>query len=404
MAKTNENNLNITPSSQRIHIAIFGKTNAGKSSILNALLDQQISIVSAKKGTTTDPVRKFMEFLPLGPVEFIDTAGVDDNNTLGKKRLEKTKKILHETDFAIYVIDSTDKDYKYLKEYKSYFIQFNIPFMVVYNKIDLISKSEAENLVREDNNCSLVDINNKNTIGKLKDKIIENISKLIEKERSLIGDLLPYNSSVILVIPIDSEAPKGRLIPPQNQLIRDCLDHGIKCYITRDTELGDALDNLSIVDLVVTDSQAFKEVAGIIPKNIKLTSFSIILSRIKGDLDIFINSVYKLDDLPNGAKILIAESCTHNSTCEDIGRVKIPKLIKSYTNKEFSYTIMSGKDFPDNLSEFDYVIHCAGCIFNSKTMRTRIKMCQDMSIPITNYGVVLAYMNGILERATEIFK
>jgi [FeFe] hydrogenase H-cluster maturation GTPase HydF len=244
---------------------------------------------------------------------------------------------------------------------------------------------------------------NSDSIIKLKQEIVERVKQLDSKEMTMIGDIVPYNGKVVMVVPIDSEAPKGRLILPQVQFLRDCLDHGIKCYVTRDTELPSALNELGDIDLVVTDSQAFKEVHEIVPESIKLTSFSIVMSRIKGDLEEFVRSVRKLDDLPDGAKILVAESCTHNSTCEDIGRVKIPRGVGKFTGKKFNYDVMSGRDFPNDLSGYDFVIHCASCMLNRKIMQTRIEMCREAGIPITNYGILLSYINGILDRATKVF-
>lgn len=395
--------MNKTPNSNRIHITLFGKRNVGKSSVLNAITGQDVSVVSNVKGTTTDPVRKAMELIPLGPVLFTDTAGIDDEGVLGKKRVDRSMRVLSSTDFAIYIMDANDADKEYLKDIKQLFKKRSIPYMLVINKIDAVSNNRLEKLKTEYEDAVFMSAMNSDDVLKLKAQIIDRVKTLDTKERTMIGDIVPYNGNVVMVVPIDSEAPKGRLILPQVQFLRDCLDHGIKCYVTRDTELPSALEELGDIDLVVTDSQAFKEVHEMVPAHIDLTSFSIVMSRIKGDLEEFVCSVHKVDELPDGARILMAESCTHNSTCEDIGRVKIPRGLDRFTGKKFNYDVMSGRDFPDDLSGYDFVIHCASCMLNRKTMQTRIAMCREAGIPITNYGILLSYINGILDRATKIF-
>ncbi|MEA3424275.1 MAG: [FeFe] hydrogenase H-cluster maturation GTPase HydF [Bacillota bacterium] len=395
--------MNTTPNSNRINISIYGKRNVGKSSLLNAVLGQDISVVSSVKGTTTDPVKKAMELIPLGPVLFIDTAGHDDRGELGDKRVDKSMKILHQTDFAVYVMEADDLDEIAYKEMKRNFKRFNISHMPVINKIDTVPKhrlTEIKNLFPD---ATFVSSFNENTVLKFKDELINRIDKFDQQEATMIGDIVPYSGKVIMVVPIDSEAPKGRIILPQVQLIRDCLDNGIKSYVTRDVELKDALADLKDVDLVVTDSQAFKEVSEIVPQDIKLSSFSILLSRTKGDLNEFIKGVHALDKLKEGARILISESCTHNSTCEDIGRFKIPRAIKNYTNKTFNYDVRSGNGFPSDVSSYDLVVHCASCMLNRKSMQTRIQLCRENNVPITNYGILLAYLNEILQRSIEIF-
>jgi [FeFe] hydrogenase H-cluster maturation GTPase HydF len=395
--------MNTTPNSNRINISIYGKRNVGKSSLLNAIVRQDVSVVSSIKGTTTDPVKKAMELIPVGPVLFIDTAGIDDKGELGDKRVDKSMKILHQTDFAVYVMQASDLDEVAYMKMKRNFKRFNISHMPVINKIDTVPEhrlTEIKNLFPD---ATFVSSFNENTVLKFKDELINRIDKFDQQEATMIGGIVPYNGKVVMVVPIDSEAPKGRIILPQVQLIRDCLDHGIKSYVTRDVELKDALDDLKDVDLVVTDSQAFKEVSEIVPQDIKLSSFSILLSRTKGDLNEFIKGVYALDELKDGARILISESCTHNSTCEDIGRIKIPKGIKKHTNKTFNYDVRSGNDFPPDISDYDLVIHCASCMLNRKSMQTRIQLCRENNVPITNYGILLAYLNGILQRAIEIF-
>lgn len=395
--------MNKTLNSNRMHIGFYGKRNAGKSSILNAVAEQDVSVVSNIKGTTTDPVRKAMEIISLGPVLFIDTAGIDDEGALGEKRIEKTLKMLHETDFAVYIMDANYADETSYNNMRRMFKKFNIPHMLVVNKMDTVSQETLSSIREKHKDAHFISAKHKEDIEVFKNALIERVKILDTQERSMIGDIVPYGGKVVMVVPIDSEAPKGRLILPQVQLLRDCLDHGIKSYVTRDTELTCALSDLKDVDLVVTDSQAFKKVHELVPSHINLTSFSILMSRIKGDLKTFVHSVQKLEDLKDGARVLIAESCTHNSTCDDIGRVKIPRGIKKHTGKSFGFDIMSGKDFPTDLTTYDYVIHCASCMLNRKSMQTRIKMCSEKNIPITNYGVLLAYLSNILPKATQMF-
>jgi [FeFe] hydrogenase H-cluster maturation GTPase HydF len=392
-----------TPNSNRVHIGIFGKTNSGKSSLLNAIVGQNISLVSEFKGTTTDPVMKAMEFIPFGPVLFIDTAGFDDESVLGNLRINKTLKMFQRTDFAIYVIDGAEEDKISFEKTVKKFKEFNIPYISIVNKVDIV-ESEKLNLLKEKYNDAIF-ISTKNTedILKLKETIINKIEKNT-KEPPIIGDLLPYNSSVIMVVPIDSEAPKGRLILPQVQVLRECLDYGIKSYVVRDAELKSALNDIKNVDLVITDSQAFKQVEKIIPKDMKLTSFSILFARHKGDLNIFKKGLEKVSLLNENSKILITESCTHNTSHEDIGRVKIPKLLNKYTEKNLNYDFLTGHDFPNEkeINKYDFIIHCGSCMMNIKSMRTRLDFCLKNNISITNYGVLLAYLNGIFERSVEI--
>jgi len=394
--------MNSTPRANRTHIAIYGKTNAGKSSLLNAIIGQDISIVSDIKGTTTDPVSKAMELIPFGPVVFIDTAGLGDDSKLGEARIKRTKKILQRTDFALYIIDASDFDRKNLAEMLKEFKKYNINHMIIFNKIDLLDEFTLNNLRNEFEKCIFISSHNSKDILNLKDKLIKQL-ETGQQEPPIVGDLVPYNGKVVLVVPIDSEAPKGRLILPQVQLLRDCLDHGIKSYVVRDTELKNALEDLNDIDLVVTDSQAFKAVDNIVPNNIKLTSFSILFARYKGDLEKLVSGVKILDNLSDGAKILIAESCTHNVSHEDIGRVKIPKMLNQKYKKNFDFTFKMGHDFPENLSEYDLVIHCGSCMLNKKTMDTRIQFCENKNVPITNYGIVISEVTGILDRTIEIF-
>ena len=395
--------MNNTPNANRKHIAIYGKTNSGKSSLLNAIIGQEISIVSPVKGTTTDPVSKAMELIPFGPVVFIDTAGLDDATELGELRVKTSLKILQRTDFAIYVIDAKNADDSEYERTLGKFKKYNIPFMTVINKIDTITDSELLSLKEKHKDALFVSAKEEKNILFFKDELIKRLEQE-EIEEPIVGDLLSYDSKVIMVVPVDSEAPKGRIILPQVQLIRDCLDHGIKSYVVRDTELESALLDIKDADLVVTDSQAFKKVNEIVPKHIKLTSFSILFARYKGDLKAFIDGAKKIEALNENSKILISESCTHNHSHEDIGRVKIPKLLNKHLGKELNYEFKMGHDFPDDIEKYDLIIHCGSCMVNKKTMLTRIDMCTEKGVSITNYGVVLAYLNGILDRTTEIFQ
>ncbi|ERI89884.1 hydrogenase maturation GTPase HydF [Clostridiales bacterium oral taxon 876 str. F0540] len=391
-----------TPNSERTHIAIFGKTNSGKSSLLNAIIGQEVSIVSSVKGTTTDPVSKAMELIPYGPVVFIDTAGLDDSTVLGELRVKRSLKTLQKTDFAIYVIDGEDDEKEEYTEFVKRFEKYRIPYMVVINKIDRLSEDMIVRLKNIYNEALLVSAKEEKNILLLKDELIKRLQQG-EVEETIAGDIVPYNGKVIMVVPVDSEAPKGRIILPQVQLIRDCLDHGIKSYVVRDTELQSALQDIKNPDLVVTDSQAFKEVSKIVPKDIKLTSFSILFARYKGDLKAFVDGARKIEELDENSKILISESCTHNHSHEDIGRIKIPKLLNKHLGKELNYEFKMGQDFPDDIEKYDLIIHCGSCMLNKKTMLTRIDMCSEKKVSITNYGIILAYLNGILDRTTEMF-
>jgi [FeFe] hydrogenase H-cluster maturation GTPase HydF len=395
--------MNQTPRANRPHIALYGNRNAGKSSLLNAIIGQEISLVSNIKGTTTDPVSKAMELIPFGPVVFIDTAGLDDDGELGNIRVNRSIKILQRTDFALYVIDVNDFNETSYKEAVLLFKRFHIPYLTVFNKMDSLNSIQLNSFKERYKDAYFVSAKDGDNILELKNAIIKGIESE-ENEPPIVGDLLPYNSTVVLVVPVDSEAPKGRIILPQVQVIRDCLDHGIKSYVVRDTELKDALNDLKSVDLVITDSQAFKKVDEIVPDNIPLTSFSILYARYKGDLFKLVEGVNAIESLKEGSRILISESCTHNHSHEDIGRVKIPKGLVKHFKHDFNFTFRMGHDFPDDVSEYDLIIHCGSCMINPKTMRTRIKLCEEQRVPITNYGVVLAYLTGILDRSLEIFK
>ncbi len=398
--------MNQTPTGNRKHIAIYGKRNAGKSSLMNGIIGQEVSIVSDVKGTTTDPISKAMELIPLGPVVFIDTAGLDDEGTLGELRVDRALKVLERTDFALYVFDAetygeeAEKDFK---EIQKKFKQFHIPFLTVFNKADLVTSEHKEIIQKVHPDGIWVNSSALSDVHHLKDRLIEAMQDE-EDDPSILGDLVPYNGTVVMVVPVDSEAPKGRLILPQAQLIRDCLDHGIKAHVVRDTELESALKDLKHVDLVVTDSQAFAEVSRMVPEGMALTSFSILFARQKGDLSSFVEGASAVDVLKDGSRVLITESCTHNHSHEDIGRVKIPKLLGKYTGKAIDFEFKMGHDLPKDLSVYDLVIHCGSCMLNKKTMLTRIAYCEAAGTPITNYGVVLALVTGIMDRSLEIFR
>lgn len=394
--------LNKTPAANCPHLAIFGPRNAGKSSLFNAVIGQDIAVVSDIKGTTTDPVWKKMELLPLGPVMWIDTAGIDDEGVLGSLRVEKAKKIIERTDFAIYVMPANEIDKDGYKDTLRMFKRFNIPHMLVINKVDLVDQNTLETLKASYADAHFISANELEDIHNLKDQLIERL-KGKEEDPSIIAGVVPYGGTVLMVVPIDSEAPKGRIILPQVQLIRDCLDNGIKSYVVRDTELEEALEDLKHIDLVVTDSQAFGEVSKIVPSSIALTSFSILFSRHKGELKSLYRGIEAIKGLEDGDRILIAETCTHNHSHEDIGRVKIPRWLKETSKKELSIEFSMGHDFPLDLEDYALVIHCGACMVNRKTMLNRIQLCDESSVPMTNYGMAIAHFKGILDRSLAMF-
>ncbi|WP_195237094.1 [FeFe] hydrogenase H-cluster maturation GTPase HydF [Romboutsia sp. 1001285H_161024_C4] len=395
--------MNNTPNANRKHIGIYGNTNSGKSSLMNKILGQEISLVSSVEGTTTDPVQKAMELIPFGPVLLIDTAGLEDKSELGKMRIKKSYDYLKRLDFAMYVVDGKNPDISTYKTWKREANKYNIPHIVVVNKLDKLKNNEIDNINKEFKNPIYVSAKENTNIDSLKETIIKKL-ETEEEDRPIVGDLLDYGSKVVLVVPIDSEAPKGRIILPQVQVIRDCLDHGIKTYVVRDTELEDAIKELKDIDLVITDSQAFKEVDAMIPKNMKLTSFSILFARQKGELKDFINGARKLKDLKPGQKVLMCESCTHNISHEDIGRVKIPKILEKIAGGKLDFDFKVGYDFTNDIENYDLVIHCGACMVNRKSVINKINLCKEKNIPITNYGLVIAYFTGILDRSIEIFK
>ena len=395
--------MNTTPNANRKHIGIYGNTNSGKSSLMNKILGQDISLVSNVEGTTTDPVQKAMELIPFGPVLLIDTAGLEDKSQLGEIRVKKSFEYLKRLDFAIYVVDGKNLDVDTYKKWKREANKYNIKHMVVVNKLDRLSDDERSNINNILDKPLFISAKNNENIDKLKDELIKSLEQ-DEEDKPIVGDLLPYGSNVVLVVPIDSEAPKGRIILPQVQVIRDCLDHGIKTYVVRDTELEDALKEIKNIDLVITDSQAFKEVDKIVPKEINLTSFSILFARQKGELSDFLEGSNKLKNLKPGNKILICESCTHNVSHEDIGRVKIPRMLTKIAGGELNLEYKVGYDFDEDVEKYDMVIQCGACMVNRKSVINKINLCKEKNVPITNYGLVIAYFTGILDRSVEIFK
>ena len=394
--------MNNTPRGNRKHVVLYGKTNSGKSSLFNKLCNSNISIVSEREGTTTDPVSKGVELIPVGPVLYIDTAGLEDNTVLGDLRVNKTLELLKRTDIALYIIDGRDKDLSSFNKMKKEFKKYNIPYLLVINKVDILENDEIKEIKKDYENGIFISAKDDSGIEEVKEKLIELIEKE-EEELPLIGDLLPYGSKVILVVPIDSEAPKGRLILPQVQCIRDCLDHGIKSYVVRDTELEEALEEIKDVDLVITDSQAFKFVDEIVPKDIMLTSFSMLFARQKGDINEFINGVWGVRNLKPGDKVLISESCSHNVSHEDIGRVKIPTLLEKYVGGKLDFEFKIGYDFAEDIGDYKLIIHCGGCMVNRKTILNRINLCKERKVYITNYGVLLSFLTNTLERSKVIF-
>lgn len=394
--------MNNTPRGNRKHVVLYGKTNSGKSSLFNRLCNSNISIVSEREGTTTDPVSKGVELIPVGPVLYIDTAGLEDNTALGDLRVNKTLDLLKSTDIALYIIDGKDKDLSSFNKMKKEFKKYNIPYLLVINKVDMLENNEIKEMKEDCENGIFISTKYDSDIEEVKEKLIEIIERE-EEELPLIGDLLPYGSKVILVVPIDSEAPKGRLILPQVQCIRDCLDHGIKSYVVRDTELKEALEEIKDVDLVITDSQAFKLVDEIVPKEIMLTSFSMLFARQKGDINEFINGVWGVRNLKPGDKVLISESCSHNVSHEDIGRVKIPTLLEKYVGGKLDFEFKIGYDFVEDIGDYKLIIHCGGCMVNRKTILNRINLCKERKVYITNYGVLLSFLTNTLERSKVIF-
>ena len=403
--------MNHTLTSERLHIGIFGKRNVGKSSIINAITGQDLAIVSDVKGTTTDPVLKAMELLPLGPVVFIDTPGLDDEGELGELRVRKAYQMLNKTDVALVVVDGengmTAEDESILAKIQ----KKGIPYIVVYNKKDLIADvgvGRTSNLQKSGNvgngkDCVWVSTTTGENIEELK-RMIANVIPKADVYKPIVGDLIKPLDFVVLVVPIDSSAPKGRLILPQQQTIRDILEAGAVPVVVKDTELEEMLGKLQVKpSLVITDSQVFGKVAQIVPNEVPLTSFSILMARYKGDLKNVVKGAYALDELQDGDTVLISEGCTHHRQCEDIGSVKLPKWIGEYTVKDIHFAFTSGTEFPDDLSEYKMVIHCGGCMLNEREMKYRLKCAEDAKVPMTNYGTAIAHMKGILGRSVRVF-
>ncbi len=397
-----------TLKSMHLHIGIFGKTNVGKSSLLNRITSQNISIVSEIAGTTTDIVEKSMELLPIGPVTFLDTAGINDETLLGEKRLEKTLSIINRTDIGVIVCDFNGID-EYEKSLIKKFESLEIPYFFVINKND-------EKLINEDKYKQIMEIVqdekkilktsvifDDEIVYKFKNTLVNLLPEDFVNSPQIAGDLIPKESTVILVIPIDKEAPKGRIILPQVQTIRDLLDSNCMSYVVKETELKKAIENLKTPpSLVITDSQAFKQVAELVPEDIPLTSFSILFARLKGDLKAFVKGAEAIEDLKDGDKVLILESCTHHAIEDDIGRVKIPNLLKKKTGKNLIIENYAGHDFPD-ISEYSLIVHCGACMTNRREVLSRILIANEKNIPITNYGITISYCLGILPRAMKIF-
>lgn len=391
--------LNQKPQALIPHITLFGHVNAGKSSLINAITQQEVSLVSEIEGTTTDPVNKRFELLNAGPVVFIDTAGLNDETVLGKMRMEKSLSVLQRTDYSLFVINAASYQDEDIKEMIRHFKRFNTPYLLIFNKIDLVDASVLDTIKTKYPQALFVSCMTNEGVEELKMLLTQ---KIEVKDETLVGDLIPYNGVCVCVVPIDSEAPKGRIILPQVQLIRDCLDNGIQAIVVRDTELADCLNAQPRVDLVVTDSQAFKEIDAIVQDRFPLTSFSILQSRQKGDLNTLIEGIYALENLNHDSKVLIMESCSHNVSHEDIGRVKIPRLIKNHLGHDVHIDFRMGHDFPDNVEEYDLIVHCGSCMLNKKTMNSRLLIAKEHNVPITNYGVLIAYVNGILSKTTNM--
>lgn len=422
--------MNETPSADRVHIGFFGRRNAGKSSIVNKVTGQELAVVSDVKGTTTDPVSKAMELLPMGPVVIIDTPGIDDEGHLGELRVRKAKQVLNRVDVAVLVVDATVGKTSVDEELIRIFKEKEIPYLVVYNKADLLKTKDgnpfsSENKLNQNTHAGTV---KENSVSQKQDHEIQNteqsiyasaatgqnIYELKEKIASLavtddlklrlVGDLLEPSDFAVLVVPIDKAAPKGRLILPQQQTIRDVLEAGAAAIVIKENELSNTLETLGKKPkLVITDSQVFAKVSKETPKDIWLTSFSILFARFKGNLKTAVAGAAAIDRLKDGDKILISEGCTHHRQCDDIGTVKLPRWIRNYTGKDLEFEYSSGRDFPEDVTKYNLIVHCGGCMLNEREMRYRQKCALDQEIPITNYGIAIAYMQGILKRCVEMF-
>lgn len=390
--------LNNTVSAERVHISFFGLRNAGKSSIVNAVTGQNLSLVSDIKGTTTDPVKKAMELLPLGPVVIIDTPGIDDEGNLGEMRVKKAKQALNYTDIAVLVVDAEKGLQDADTDLISWFTSKKIPYIIAYNKSDLLIDIPRT----AENEIYVSAINNIN-INELKDKIAKFAEKW-DNSKKIVADLISPHDLVVLVVPIDESAPKGRLILPQQQVIREVIECGATAVVCRDTELKETLISLAKKPkLVITDSQVFAKVSADTPDDIPLTSFSILFVRYKGDLNAAVHGAAQLDKLKDGDKILISEGCTHHRQCNDIGTVKMPNWLKNYTQKELEFNFTSGGEFPEDINEYSLIIHCGGCMLNNREMQYRTGYAKDCDVPMTNYGIAIAQMHGILKRSISLF-
>lgn len=399
--------LNQTPISERVHIGIFGKRNCGKSSIINTLTNQELSIVSKVKGTTTDPVYKTIELLALGPSVLIDTPGIDDEGELGRQRIKKSYQVLNKTDLALVVIDAlagmSQEDEKLLE----HIIDKQIPYLIVWNKSDLLPdnslQKEIEAQILSSHHAIAVSASTGKNIEKLK-QMIAGCVQIPKSEFPVISDLIQPMDYILLVVPIDNSAPKGRLILPQQQTIREILESGAVSVVVKETELKETLEKIgSLVRLVITDSQVFAKVAQSTPKEIPLSSFSILFARHKGDLETCIKGVMAVNHLEENDTILISEGCTHHRQCEDIGTVKLPHWLSEYTGRSLQYEFTSGSEFPEDLSKYQLIVHCGGCMLNEREMKYRMKCAFDWQVPFTNYGILIAYIKGILKRSVEIF-
>ena len=390
--------LNQTPSSERIHIGFFGRRNAGKSSVVNAVTGQTLAVVSEIKGTTTDPVQKSMELLPIGPVMIIDTPGIDDEGALGKLRIERTKQVLRKTDVAVLVVDALEGLTEADRELTALFREKNIKFLIVYNKMDLLTETP-----KPEPGVLFVSAKTGEGIEAFKNRIGAMAAPEAPRQQ-LVGDLIEPLDFVVLVVPIDQAAPKGRLILPQQQTIRDILERGGVSVVVKDSELKETLARLGKKPkLVITDSQVFAKADADTPREILLTSFSILFARYKGDLETVVQGAAAIRQLKDGDQVLISEGCTHHRQCGDIGSEKLPGWLKEFTGKQLSIRLSSGTEFPENLEEYRLVIHCGGCMLNEREMKYRLKCAKDAGVPITNYGIAIAYMKGILKRSLKPF-
>ena len=391
--------LNESVAADRVHIGFFGLRNAGKSSLVNAITNQELSLVSDVLGTTTDPVRKTMELLPIGPVVIIDTPGLDDEGALGEARVKKARQVLNTVDIAVLVTDATKSFTALENDIIELFKAKKIPYLIVYNKLDLCLGLVANETDKE----IWVSAEKGNNIERLKEKI-GLLQSSGGEERRIVSDLIKSGDTVLLVVPIDKAAPKGRLILPQQQTIRDILDCGAMALVCRDSELEDMLKTLKEMPaLVITDSQVFGKVSKIVPRDVPLTSFSILFARYKGNLWGAVRGAARVDSLCDGDKILISEGCTHHRQCGDIGTVKLPRWLSEYTSKRLELEFTSGRDFPEDLSKYSLIIHCGGCMLTEREMQYRVRQAEDAGVPMTNYGMVIAHTHGILSRSLEPF-